>query len=362
MYEEKNMEISLCMIVRDEEQSIGRCLNSFKDIVDEIIIVDTGSQDRTKEIARKFTDKIYKFQWIDDFSAARNFAFSKASKDYILWVDADDVILDTEKKKIIELKKNLTLDIDAVSMNYVLQRDENNNKIFSMKRNRLVKRENNYIWIGRVHEYLDVTGNIKSAEIDIDHKKEKEYTSRNLKIYKKMIEDGVELNDREKYYYANELYDNGRYDDAISIYNKFLDDNEGWVEDKKNACKKLADCYRAKNNQEEEFNSLLKSFIYDVPSPDCCCRIGDKFISEENYNVAIYWFNTAIMNKPTNENMAFINHDCYTWIPYLQLAYCYALIGNYELANICNEEAARYKPDHPSIIYNRDYLKDMINN
>ena len=71
--------ISLCMIVKNEEKVLARCLDSIADLMDEIIIVDTGSSDNTKEIAKKYTDKIYDFTWIDDFSAARNFAFSKAT-------------------------------------------------------------------------------------------------------------------------------------------------------------------------------------------------------------------------------------------------------------------------------------------
>ena len=75
--------ISLCMIVKNEERVLKRCLDSVRDLVDEIIIVDTGSTDATKRIAAGYTDKIYDFTWIDDFSAARNFAFSKATKEYI---------------------------------------------------------------------------------------------------------------------------------------------------------------------------------------------------------------------------------------------------------------------------------------
>jgi len=93
-----SITISLCMIVKDEEQTISKCLESVKSVVDEIIIVDTGSTDATKEIVKKYDAKVYDFQWIEDFSAARNFAFSKATKEYILWLDADDII-DTEDIK-----------------------------------------------------------------------------------------------------------------------------------------------------------------------------------------------------------------------------------------------------------------------
>ena len=71
--------VNLCMIVRNEEQVLGRCLSCVKDFADEIIIVDTGSNDKTKEISSLFTDQIYDFPWIDDFAAARNFAFHFSS-------------------------------------------------------------------------------------------------------------------------------------------------------------------------------------------------------------------------------------------------------------------------------------------
>ncbi|MDO8517577.1 MAG: tetratricopeptide repeat protein [Nanoarchaeota archaeon] len=95
--------ISLCMIVKNEEKSIERCLNSVSDFVDEIIIVDTGSTDRTKEVALKFTDKIFDFKWIDDFSAARNFSISKATKDWILILDADESISKIDLDKLREI-------------------------------------------------------------------------------------------------------------------------------------------------------------------------------------------------------------------------------------------------------------------
>ena len=78
------MEISLCMIVKDEEDVLERCLECAKNIADEIVIVDTGSKDRTKDIANKYTDKVYDFDWWNDFSKARNYAFSKATKEYFL--------------------------------------------------------------------------------------------------------------------------------------------------------------------------------------------------------------------------------------------------------------------------------------
>ena len=73
------MKISLCMIVKNEEEVLVRCLESVQPLVDELIIVDTGSDDETITIARNYTDLIYQIPWEDDFAKARNFAFSKAT-------------------------------------------------------------------------------------------------------------------------------------------------------------------------------------------------------------------------------------------------------------------------------------------
>jgi len=88
------------MITKNEEDLLSNCLNSVKDLVDEIIVVDTGSTDRTKEIAKKFTDKIYDFTWIDDFSAARNESLKHATGDWILVLDADELLDEKGKEKI----------------------------------------------------------------------------------------------------------------------------------------------------------------------------------------------------------------------------------------------------------------------
>ena len=93
--------VSLCMIVKNEEDVLERGLKSAAGLVDEIIVVDTGSTDRTREIAAQFTDLIFDFPWRDDFAAARNESFSHASMDYCMWLDADDVLLEADQKAFL---------------------------------------------------------------------------------------------------------------------------------------------------------------------------------------------------------------------------------------------------------------------
>ncbi len=86
------VSISACLIVKNEEQFLRNCLESLSGIVDEIIVVDTGSEDKTEEIAREFGARLGRFDWVDDFSAARNHAIKLASGNWILWIDADEIL------------------------------------------------------------------------------------------------------------------------------------------------------------------------------------------------------------------------------------------------------------------------------
>ena len=104
----RSVSVSLTMIVKNEEENLPRCLASVEGVFDEIIVVDTGSTDRTKEIAREFGAKVFDFEWIDSFAAARNEALSHATGDYAFWLDADDVVEPVERVKLLALLGRLS--------------------------------------------------------------------------------------------------------------------------------------------------------------------------------------------------------------------------------------------------------------
>ena len=99
--------VSLTMIVRDEEKNLPSCLESVRGLFDEIVVVDTGSKDRTREIAREFAVRVFDFVWVDDFASARNAALARATGDYAFWLDADDVIDPPEREKLQALLDSL---------------------------------------------------------------------------------------------------------------------------------------------------------------------------------------------------------------------------------------------------------------
>jgi len=350
--------ISLCMIVKNEEDVLGRCLTCVKDIVDEIIIVDTGSTDKTKKIAEEYTDKIFDFHWIDDFSAARNYSYSKATMDYILWIDADDIIMEEDIEKFKKLKQNLTEDVDNVMMMYNVGFDENGTVTLSYFRERLSKRTNNCKWMEPVHECLLMGGKIINTDICITHKKEHAAVKgRNISIYKKILLGGGDLTPRGLFYYARELFQNGFTEEAIKYFNEFLNTGKGWVEDNISTCFDLSKCYNIIGDKKSMLKILLRSFEYDTPRAEICCNIGTCYFETLDYNKAVFWYKLASeLNKPVN-SWGFISHDFWGYIPNIQLSVCYDRLGNREESIKYNEKASEYKPNSPAVIANRAYYK-----
>lgn len=351
------ISLSLCMIVKDEEETLERCLSCVKTFVDEIIIVDTGSKDKTKEIAKSFNAKIYDFQWINDFSAARNYAFSKATGEYAFWLDADDFITDENIEKLNKLVYTLDRSIDSVTMNYSLLRDENNKTIYSLRRNRIVKRANNFAWIGRIHEFLDVKGNILNSDITIHHGKVKEITDRNLQMFRGMEREGVKFSLRDVFYYGNELYYNKLYYEAILKYEEFINSKEGWIEDVKTATSNLIDCYTFTGEVEKKLNVILSTFKVDIPRADICCKLGEYFLENQKFKQAIFWYKVALGCIPESNNLGIDRKEYYTWIPSIQLCVCYSKLGDYDSAYYYNEITALYTPSSSKVEHNRKFLK-----
>lgn len=352
--------ISLCMIVKNEEATIERCLRSVEQIVDEIIIVDTGSTDKTKELVKQFTEKVFDFEWIDDFSAARNYAFSKATQEYILWLDADDIFLDEDRQQFLELKAVLSRETDAVSMLYHLGHDQHGKLIGQIRRKRLVKRDKNYQWIGAVHEFLEASGTQLDTEIVVTHQPLEHDSKRNLKIYERRQRKGEGFTARDLYYFANELRDHKLFNRAIEYYQKFLATKQGWLEDNIGACASLADCYYELHDGENELKYIYLSFQYGTPRADFCCRLGFHHFNNNQMKQAIFWYKIATQLEIANSSWGVVNYQCSTWLPHLQLCVCYSRIGDYKLAYDHNEMAAKFIPDDPMIHHNRKVLQNKL--
>ncbi|MBO5141957.1 MAG: glycosyltransferase family 2 protein [Clostridia bacterium] len=348
------------MIVKNEEAVLKRCLQSVTSFIDEIIIVDTGSNDTTKKIASQFTSKIYDFAWIDDFAAARNFSFSKASGDYIMWLDADDIVTPFNSNKILSLKNTYNPSTDIFMFKYNVAFDKNNKPTFTYYRERIIRNIPKYKWESPIHEVIPLIGNITYSDISIEHKKIKvNPPKRNLNIFNKMISEGIELDARQQFYYGRELFYNNDDIAAINTLEDFLKRNDGWSENKIDACKLLGSLYLRNNNLEKALVSLFSSFKYAEPRSNICCDIGKIFFDKKDYKNSIFWYELASSKSQNIVTNAFIEPDTFDYIPYMQLCVIYYRLGDFVKANMYNEMAGQIKPNDPNYLHNKNLFSNL---
>ena len=210
------VSFSLCMIVKDEEAVLSRCLDSLHDIMDEIIIVDTGSTDKTKEIARKYTDKIFDYKWCNDFADARNFAASKATGDYIYTADADEYLDAENRDKLCQLKKIMLPEIEIVQMLYHTPAGLSTVYNFEEEyRPKLYKRLRTFSWIDQIHETLRVDPVVYDSDIVIEHRPLTNHAPRDFAAFERIAADGKRLSKKLHHMYAMELFRSGKDDDFL---------------------------------------------------------------------------------------------------------------------------------------------------
>ncbi|MEK3878987.1 tetratricopeptide repeat-containing glycosyltransferase family 2 protein [Paenibacillus sp. FSL M7-0420] len=345
------ISISLCMIVKNEALTLNNCLESVKGIPDEIIIVDTGSTDQTKEIAKAWTDQVYDFPWTDDFSAARNASFQYATKQYILWLDADDILLPEQRSKLLQLKETLADNVDAVGMTYEIPQQIDRGVVSYTVRLRLVRRDKNFRWQGVVHEDLatDQLYHYLSSAIKVTHTKTISGTGasparRNLDIYEYHLASGHELTISERFHYARECHLHHLYDQAIESYELCMNHPDVSLENQIFAMHKLATCYVQAGQPHKELELTLKALAKDVPYPAFSCRMGEHFLKQGHIEAAIHWYNTAY-HHPLQEryNASVVDTAYQTWLPHEQLAMCYELLGDAKQAGTHRQWAEFHK-------------------
>ncbi|MDP4164519.1 MAG: glycosyltransferase family 2 protein [Bacillota bacterium] len=152
------------MIVKNEEDCIARCLESVKDIVDEIIIVDTGSSDHTIEICKSFGADIHYFPWNGNFSEARNFGINLATGDWILWLDADEEVDKHERLMLRDLLYTESFDILALHLINFYGETVDHDKVIEIGHYRLFRSGLGIQFVNRIHEVLQSPEHLKLRE------------------------------------------------------------------------------------------------------------------------------------------------------------------------------------------------------
>lgn len=308
--------ISICMIVKNEEKHLARCLGSLQGLWDELIIVDTGSTDRTKNIAAEYTSHIYDYQWRDDFAHARNYSFSLAHCDYIYAPDADEVLDSTNWQKFLQLKQTLLPEIEIVQMIYVNQHNYQTTENFEKDyRPKLFKRLRTFQWIEPVHETIRLQPVVYDSDIEILHLPNSSHASRDLELLHSLAQKGLPLSARLHNMYARELFMAGTAQDflnAESIFQTSLQDPARSNDEHMEALCVLARIKRLKRNHIE-FLSLCLNGIAAAPCAELCLEAGDYYKEMQDYENARDWYENA------RETPAILDLRCQEQFPFEKL-------------------------------------------
>ncbi len=239
--EDKSSEstISLCMIVKDEENNLKKCLESVRDVVSEIIVVDTGSTDNTVKIARSHGARVIEHKWEDDFSKARNESIKNASSDWILFLDADEILDKSSFLFLKSLKKSeepVAYYVKIVNISDNVSEDQSSEH-YSL---RLFNNQKGFKFTGCIHEQLRLTDKgLKYSRVlstvTVKHTgyarsvmKHKNKNSRNYNLLKKAIssepDNAFNYYNMGVYYYSNQ-----KYEEAIKSFDTMIEKLDGKV-------------------------------------------------------------------------------------------------------------------------------------
>ena len=328
--------ISLCMIVKNESAVLSRCLDSIADLMDEIIIVDTGSTDNTKEIAAQYTSRIYDFKWTSDFSAARNFSFSKATMEYIYTADADEILDDANRERFLRLKGALLPEIEIVQMKYVTQGTFDT--VLNAKkeyRPKLFRRLRTFTWIDPIHETVRLTPVTFDSDVEILHCPQSLHSKRDFSIFIKAFEHDGQFSPKIRTMYAKELLKTGDkkyFTDAKPIF-QLIFDNDPADDARKEAACVLARIYRMEDNKNEFFKLTMKDML-TTPCAEICYELGTYFVGQRDYAEAVLWFYNAAY-----ETESILDVHTSGDLPLLGLVECYETLLAGEEAKIPSDTA-----------------------
>ncbi len=322
--------ISLCMIVKNEEGILGRCLDSIADLMDELVVVDTGSTDATKEVAKRYGAKLYDFAWIDDFSAARNFAFSKAACDYIYSADADEVLTEENREKFRLLKASLLPEIEIVQMKYANQLQFGAVYNFDEEyRPKLFKRKRDFVWEAPIHETIRLTPLVYDSDIVIEHLAQESHAKRDLKSFARHCKNGYRLSRRLHNLYARELMiagDEEDFQEARGFFEAFAADLERSGEEIAEACCVVAKAARLADLPLLFFQYAMKVVAGEANS-EICCELGHFYEEQKDYvEAAVWYYNGAFETQPI------LNIHARDREPLEGLIRCYRQLGEEALA------------------------------
>lgn len=349
--------LALVMIVRNEGRRLSACLDSAKDAVDEIIIVDTGSTDNTVSIARQYTQRVYSYQWQDDFAAARNFALSLTTCEWVLSLDADEVLSNTSGIR------SLITNSDYTAFYLPLHALKNEDNMLEYDRFMVLRLfRSNYRFHGSIHEFIKVDPPAAIGQsqlpviVHIPISTDERHHRRNRNI--RLLKNALKKNSADPclhYYLGTEWLGLGRIDTGIGFFRQALNQLSFQQETFRTcAIRHLIHCYKSTGQLDEGLYLCLEESQNYPEYCDLFFDGGVLFELKEEYSIALKWFEEAV--KLSEPPLSFFHTDgTNSYLAYYHLGFCAEKLGLYKEAQHYYEEAlaansAYYYPLYPLVL------------
>jgi glycosyltransferase involved in cell wall biosynthesis len=334
-------KISLVMIVKDEEEILEKCLEYVKDIVDEFIVVDTGSTDGTRNIIKKY-GTLYEIPF-EDFVTTKNKALKLATGDYILWMDADEILYEGAEILRIHAEEG---NYDAITTRITEGSTDYSVVAMQYNRNRLWRR-GIFTFVGPgVHEVAVGNGKIiNDARVLVRHehlKTNKGSTGRErFEKYVGLLKDSISRGNeiyRAWFYLGRTYKDLGESLNAIDAYIQYLSlPALSFMDEIWQAHYDIAQCYKSNGEYNKAIQWLQKAINVDESRSEAYCLLGDLYFQRQEYSEAIKHYQKAIHDIPLHVGL-FLSPTYYSSYPNDQLILCYYFTGEFDQAsNICKE-------------------------
>ncbi len=343
MKKKENIKLTLCMIVKNEAHNLEECIKALTGVLDEIIVVDTGSKDQTREVAKSLGAKVFDFPWCDDFAAARNEFIRHATGDYILWLDADDRIDEQNVKKIELLKNEFSLGRDKAYYLIIINQSPVDGETY-FRQLRIFPNVSGALFEGKVHEQIYYSlkrKGVKFEDLDIEIRHIGYSNSetmikkaqRNLSIIEnelKLRPDDIVLH----YHAARTLALMGRQKEAIDHMKIITADKKLRHNEKKFYLESalLMGKFHIELGLYRDaislFDELSKEFKNNALIHFC---LGQAHFLSKNYTQAIEEFNRSLL-YPLEISLFPVNFQKLKFDLHFNLAKCYSKNGQKELA------------------------------
>jgi len=356
--------ISAALIVKNGARTLGNCLASLQSAADEIVVVDTGSSDNSRDVARDFGARIFDFAWTADFAAARQFAFDQATGDWVFWVDADDVVLHAEN--IRPLVESASDETGVFYWPYIYARDTSGNSLVELWRERCVRNDGSFTWCGRVHETLTSDRHwkpVRSDRVVVEHQKESreargpEAGRRNLDILETEYRAAGDRADaRTVFYLARERADTGDTRGAIRAYREYVRVGT-WDPERYMAQTQIAALYRRLRRYPSAIRADLDALTIRPELPHAYFGLAESYYYLEDWPKVRHWADLGrCMPEPDLGEMPLTYPMVYRydWIIYYTNALYH--LGDLDGALEWTRKALAMRPDDESHRANMEFF------